>query len=202
MDRKKEVRALALNRRAALPEDERRLKSRQIQSLVTALPEYRQARTVMLFLNFRDEAETTGLAVQALAEGKSLVLPRCAPGGLLIPAFIGNLDRDVEPGMWGIREPKKDSLAEADPKTVDFVLVPGAAFDRQGNRLGYGGGYYDRFFARLRPTAARVAIGFAIQVVPEVPVDQHDQKIDILVTEEGVERFHKTREAPGSMRKR
>ncbi|CAA7600720.1 5-Formyltetrahydrofolate cyclo-ligase [Acididesulfobacillus acetoxydans] len=193
MDRKKEVRTLALNRRAALSENERRLKSRQIQSLVAALPEYKQARTVMLFLNFRDEAETTGLAAQTLAEGKGLVLPRCAPGGLLIPAFIHDLDQDVEPGTWGIREPKKDCLREANPESVDFVLVPGAAFDRQGNRLGYGGGYYDRFFARLRPMAARVAIGFAVQVLPEVPVDEHDQKIDILVTEEGVERFHKTR---------
>lgn len=189
MDRKKEVRALALAKRSALTDIERRDKSRQIEKLVLTLPEYQEARTVMLFLNFRDEVETTALAEETLARGKDLVLPRCAPRGILIPALIHDLSRDIEPGTWGIREPKKEALLEADPKTVDLVLVPGAAFDRNGNRLGYGGGYYDRFFARLRPTVPRVAISFSVQVLPEVPIGEHDQKMTILVTEEGVERF-------------
>lgn len=189
MDRKKEVRTLALAQRAALTENERQGKNRQIQELVLSLPEYEAAQTVMLFLNFRDEVETTFLAEETLARGKGLILPRCGPQHILIPAVIRDLSRDVEPGTWGIREPRKDALIEADPGTVDLVLVPGAAFDRSGNRLGYGGGYYDRFFARLPAGVPRVAIAYSLQVLPEVPTDEHDEKITILVTEEGVERF-------------
>ncbi|MHB1652821.1 MAG: 5-formyltetrahydrofolate cyclo-ligase [Desulfitobacteriaceae bacterium] len=188
-DFKKEVRSTVLSKRAALTEEERHLKSLQINQQVLTLPEYGKARTVMLFLNFRDEVETTGLAEETLARGKRLILPRCAPQGVLIPAIIRDLGQDIEPGMWGIREPKQKGLAEEDPLIIDLVIVPGAAFDLKGNRLGYGGGYYDRFFARLRPSVPRVAIGFAAQVLPEVPIGRYDQKMTILITEEGVHRF-------------
>ncbi len=189
LDEKKRVRNLVLARRGALTERERQEKSLHIEKQVLTLPEYEKAQTVMLFLNFRDEVETTALAEETLTRGKQLVLPRCAPQGILIPALIRDLDQDIEPGTWGIREPRLQGLREADPWTIDLVIVPGAAFDGQGNRLGYGGGYYDRFFGRLRPEVLRVAIAFATQVLPEVPVDPHDQKMSILVTEEGVHRY-------------
>lgn len=189
LDGKKRVRNLALARRGALTAEERQEKSLQIEKQVLALPEYEKAQTVMLFLNFRDEVETTPLAEEILRQGKKLVLPRCAPQGILIPALIRDLKQDIEPGTWGIREPRLKGLEEADPLAIDLVLVPGAAFDRLGNRLGYGGGYYDRFFGRLRPVVPRVALAFATQVLTEVPVDLHDQKMGILVTEEGVQRF-------------
>ncbi len=189
LDEKKRVRNLVIARRGALTERERQEKSLHIKKQVLTLPEYEKAQTVMLFLNFRDEVETTALAKETLTRGKQLVLPRCAPQGILIPALIRDLDQDIEPGTWGIREPRLQGLREADPWTIDLVIVPGAAFDGQGNRLGYGGGYYDRFFGRLRPEVLRVAIAFATQVLPEVPVDPHDQKMSILVTEEGVHRY-------------
>ncbi|MDI6878963.1 MAG: 5-formyltetrahydrofolate cyclo-ligase [Desulfitobacteriaceae bacterium] len=189
LDEKKRVRNLVLARRGALTERERQEKSLHIEKQVLTLPEYEKAQTVMLFLNFRDEVETTALAEETLTRGKQLVLPRCAPQGILIPALIRDLDQDIEPGTWGIREPRLQGLREADPWAIDLVIVPGAAFDGQGNRLGYGGGYYDRFFGRLRPQVLRVAIAFATQVLPEVPVDPHDQKMSILVTEEGVHRY-------------
>ena len=189
LDEKKRVRNLVLARRGALTERERQGKSLHIEKQVLTLPEYEKAQTVMLFLNFRDEVETTALAEETLTRGKQLVLPRCAPQGILIPALIRDLDQDIKPGTWGIREPRLQGLREADPWAIDLVIVPGAAFDGQGNRLGYGGGYYDRFFGRLRPEVLRVAIAFATQVLPEVPVDPHDQKMSILVTEEGVHRY-------------
>lgn len=189
LNEKKQVRSLVLARRGELTEQERQEKSLQIAKQVLTLPEYENAHTVMLFLNFRDEVETTGLAEETLKRGKRLVLPRCAPHGVLVPALIGDLSKDIEPGTWGIREPKRDALAEADPATIDLVIVPGAAFDERGNRLGYGGGYYDRFLNRIRPDVPRVAVAFQTQILPEVPVDEYDQKITILVTEEGVNRF-------------
>lgn len=189
MMNKKETRQFVLSLRAQLSEEERIIKSKQIQGQVLALPEFKESKMAMIFLNFRDEVETTHIAEEVKANGKRLVLPRCAPKGILVPALISDLESDIEPGMWGIREPKKDRLVEAETAEIDFVLVPGAAFDMQGNRLGYGAGYYDRFFQRLQPTVPKVAVAFACQVLPEVPVEEHDAKMTMLVTEEGVYRF-------------
>lgn len=189
MDEKRQVRKLVLGRRAALGAEERLRKSSKITAKILSMPEYQKAQTVMLFLNFRDEVETTALAQESLTFKKKLVLPRCGKQGILIPGVIKDLEKDIEPGMWGIREPKKDTLVEADPAEIDFVLVPGAAFDMNGNRLGYGAGYYDRFFKRLRPGVPRIAIAFACQILPEIPVGEHDQKITALVTENGIHYF-------------
>ena len=186
---KAEARTLALAKRAALSAEEREAKSRRIRENVLALPEYQAAKTVMLFLNFRDEVATTELAVLTLGLGKTLVLPRCSPQGVLILGIVHDLEKDIAPGKWGIREPKMEELREADPRLIDLVLVPGAAFDLQGRRLGYGAGYYDRFFLRLRPAVPLAALAFACQVLPEVPVESHDQKMTLLITEEGVYRF-------------
>jgi len=185
---KTEARKLALAQRAALSAVEREAKSQRIRDNVLSLPEFREAKTVMLFLNFRDEVATTELAMATLDLGKNLVLPRCAAQGALIPGVVHDLEMDIAPGTWGIREPKPE-IPVADPKSIDLVLVPGAAFDLCGRRLGYGAGYYDRFFLRLRPGVPLGALAFACQVLPEVPVEIHDQKMTLLVTEEGIYRF-------------
>lgn len=186
---KQAVRKEMLAQRAALTVQERLIKSKDIQAAVSALPEFQNARVPMLFLNFRDEVETTALAQAALGQGKRLVLPRCAPKGVLIPAVVADLEMDIAPGMWGIREPKAEGLVKAEPAAIDFVLVPGAAFDLTGNRLGYGAGYYDRFFELLDPDVPRIAVAFACQVIPQVPADPHDKKMDALITEDGLYRF-------------
>ncbi|MFZ3373843.1 MAG: 5-formyltetrahydrofolate cyclo-ligase, partial [Desulfitobacteriaceae bacterium] len=120
------VRKSVLAKRASLGESTRASKSILIQNKVLDMSEYRAAKTVMLFLNFRDEVETTALAVETLARGKRLVLPRCAPKGILIPAIIEELERDLGLGMYGIREPKKEGLVKAEAHEIDFVLVPWA----------------------------------------------------------------------------
>jgi 5-formyltetrahydrofolate cyclo-ligase len=192
MTEKRTLREQVLTLRAALPEQQRAQKSIKIQETILGLPEFQEAQNIMLFLNFRDEVETTGLAKKVLELGKTLVLPRCAPKGVIIPSLIHDLEKDIEPGTWGIREPKKEGLIQVNPHEIDFTLVPGAAFDQQGNRLGYGGGYYDRFFERLKQGTPKVAIAFSCQVVAEIPVEPFDKKVDMLITEEGVTRFNKS----------
>lgn len=186
---KRSTREKALALRGALPEEERIIKSQKIRESSLGVMEFRQAQTVMLYLNFRDEVETTLLAEKILEMGKRLVLPRCAPRGILIPAQITNLQTDLESGTWGIREPKKEHLIEVDPVEIDLVFMPGAAFDMQGNRLGYGGGYYDRFLERLRKSTPKIALAFSCQVLPSIPVEPFDKKVDMLITEKGLTRF-------------
>lgn len=186
MEDKRRVREIALGLRAALTTEERDLKSQKILSFITELSKFKEAKTVMSFLNFGEEVETTPLAESVLKSGKRLILPRCAPHGVLIPAVIHDLAEDIEPGRWGIREPKKEGIVSVDPEEIDLVIVPGAAFDRQGNRLGYGGGFYDRFFTRLRIETPKIALAFTCQILPEIPLDPYDLKVDALATEEGV----------------
>ena len=152
------------------------------------LSEFQLAKTVMLFLNFREEVETTALAEAMIAGEKRLILPRCAPHGILLPIEVRDLNQDIEPGAYGIREPKL-TLGVVEPSEIDLIIVPGSGFDLQGNRLGYGGGYYDRFFMLLNPLIPKIALGFECQIIPEVPVDQHDAKMTMLITEKGVYNF-------------
>lgn len=182
---KTEVRKSCLMQRAALGEQDKKSKSSIIQQRLLESLDFQKAQTVMLFLNFRDEVETTAIAEAVLASKKRLVLPRCAPKGVLLPLGVSNLALDLESGAWGIREPKLTNV-EVNPLEIDLVIVPGAGFDLQGNRLGYGGGYYDRFFGRLKASVPKVALGFECQIIGQVPVDEHDVKMTKLITEKMV----------------
>ncbi len=126
---------------------------------------------------------TDELLWRVLSDGKALLLPRVERGGLGLYE-VRDLAADLEPGTWGIREPKPARCPPADPGRVDFALVPGVAFDREARRLGYGGGFYDRLLAGGLPEATPLVSGaFGVQIVDEVPVDPHDAPVDLVVTE-------------------
>jgi len=184
---KKEIRRQIISQRLALSADELRLKSEQITGLTLNLPAWQQARTVMIYLPFRQEVDTTGLISRTFAEGKQVVIPVCMenPRRLLASRLL-DIEEDLAPGAWGILEPKPEALRPVCPAEIDLVLVPGVAFDRCGNRLGYGAGYYDRFLRSLSPKAKAVAIAYQLQVLGHIETEEHDHPVDLLVTEEGV----------------
>ena len=103
----------------------------------------------------------------------------------MIATKIDSLENLVT-GKFGIRS-VKDPI-KIDPSQIDLIIVPGAGFDRLGNRLGLGGGFYDRFLQKT-PRALKIALAFQFQIVDKIPVESHDQKIDAIVTSEGVIRF-------------
>ena len=122
------------------------------------------------------------LAQAALDRGKTLVLPRVdAAARVLVLHRVADLDGDVVPGFRGIPEPSPD-LPTVRPADVDCALVPGVAFDDDGRRLGYGGGYYDRLLPQLRPGVPRIAGAFDLQIVDHVPAGAHDVAVDVVVT--------------------
>src|SRR3712207_8849667 len=93
---------------------------------------------------------------------------------------------DLLAGTWGIREPRLDRCARVEPHIIDFVLVPGLAFDSWGGRLGYGGGFYDKLLADgLSPCTWLVAGAFECQMVEKIPLNEHDMPMDVVVTENG-----------------
>jgi 5-formyltetrahydrofolate cyclo-ligase len=92
-------------------------------------------------------------------------------------------ENQLEAGVWGIRQPRADLCPEIASSHIEFVLVPGVAFTRRCERLGYGGGFYDRFIRALAPRPALVAAAFALQVLAELPMSETDQRVDLVTTE-------------------
>jgi len=182
-DDKRTLRESLIAARDALPAAMRARASRSIADRIAALPEWRAARVVLLTLPFRSEWDARLAVRDALADGKTVAVPRVdAPARMLHALVIEDLERDVEPGYRGIPEPRADRPAIPLDR-IDWVLVPGIAFDPAGKRLGYGGGYYDRLLPLLPPAAERVAGAFEAQIVERVPAARHDIGVDCIVTE-------------------
>ncbi|MBL8519753.1 MAG: 5-formyltetrahydrofolate cyclo-ligase [Betaproteobacteria bacterium] len=176
------LRQQVLAARDRLGADARRQAVSRILPQLVALPAYRGARTVAAYMGFGSEIDTGPFIETVLSDAKVLVLPRVdAARRALSLHQVAARDRLVA-GPWGIREPAAD-WPEARMDEIDFILVPGVAFDRRGQRIGYGAGYYDRLLAGRQPHTDCVAIAFDCQVVARVPTEPHDQRIDRLITE-------------------
>jgi 5-formyltetrahydrofolate cyclo-ligase len=187
MQDKAALRKDVLSRRDSMSWEVIHQKSREIAGRLFALPEYREAGTVMYFLNFGKEVQTLPMVTASLGHGKQVIAPKTVhKERRMILSRILDVEEDLAPGLWGIPEPRPDKLRPLPAGDIDFVVVPGVAFDESGNRLGYGGGYYDRFFAELRPGVPLVALTFEVQVLPEVPVAAWDRRVDLVITEERV----------------
>ena len=175
----------ALKRRKALKPLERNQKSALILQELLSLNAFKNSSTIMTYLNFRDEVETTPIAEKTLQAGKRLIVPLCWQKDI-IPCLITDLVNDVQVSKFGIREPLPDKINPVSPEEIDLVLVPGLAFDYQGNRIGFGAGYYDRFLPKLRPDAVIIGVAFSCQLFDNLPSEDHDFKIPLLVTEKGM----------------
>lgn len=144
----------------------------------------KQARTLFTYVNFRSEPDTTALIQRSLAAGKRVAVPYTVVGSHLLACRIKEPALELLPGYCSIPEPDPAVSQPIAAGSIDLVLLPGSVFDRQGGRLGYGGGYYDRFLATDAPQALRIGIAFEKQVVGELPLLPHDIPLQLLVTEE------------------
>ena len=174
--------------RASLDAPFREQAGREVLAQVLALPEYARAGVVHTYLASDDhEVATLPIVQQALAHGRRVVVPVVVPGTRrLRHALADGCDR-WRPDRWGLPSPPSDHSAWVDDiSTIGLVLVPGLAFDRLGRRLGYGGGYYDRFLAQIE--APKAGITYGALLVAELPEEAHDVRMDLIVTEAGVHR--------------
>ncbi len=182
MNGKSEIRKRMIALRNVIPREEIEEKSRAIQERVTGLEEIRKASTLMVYLSFGSEVRTDDLIRWCWGEGKRIVVPFCHVESRELTACRIDGFNELETGHYGIRAPKEGLLRPVDGGEIDAILVPAVAFDRRGYRIGYGGGYYDRFLPRA-PQAAKIGVAFASQIIEEVPVDGHDLPVDMIVTE-------------------
>jgi 5-formyltetrahydrofolate cyclo-ligase len=194
MEGKSELRRRTIARRDRLPAHEIRRSSAAASSRLLALPEFRRARTVMFFVTFESEIDTLPAIQAAISQGKRIAAPRADPGTrALEPCQIADLEADLAPGAHNIREPRPH-CRPAPLDEIEAVIVPAAVWGEDGYRIGYGGGYYDRFLERL-PSAVRIGFGFEMQVVAEAPHSDNDLPVDILVTDARVRKFARARGA-------
>jgi 5-formyltetrahydrofolate cyclo-ligase len=172
--------------RDALEGSERERASVSIAERVLALPEVEGALAVMAFWSFGSEVGTAPLIEGLHARGVRVALPRIVEGDLEPVTYVPG--DPVTTTAFGACEPSAGRTL--DPAVIDVVITPGIAFDLSGRRVGYGGGFYDRFFKRTDPGAVRVGIGFESQVVVgDLPGGHFDLGLDILVTQARVVRF-------------
>jgi len=145
-------------------------------------PWFVQSKTVFVYVSAGNEVKTTGIIEKALKTGKRVCVPRVIPRDKMEAVPIKNIEGDLQLGFFNIMEPKPH-LSPVDEKEIDLVLVPGLVFDRKGFRIGYGGGYYDKFLSKISGDCRTMGIAYSFQVGDELPVEDHDMNVMAIVTE-------------------
>lgn len=180
MKTKEEIRKEILKMRTSHPEPERAIKSAEIERRLFSLDAFAKARTVLFYAAKGDEVLTKGMILRALSEGKRVALPVVRQQDLVL-SEIRSFEGDLAPGKFGIPEPKV--LLPIGEGEVEAVVVPGVAFDEDGNRIGFGKGYYDRLLKRLGERIPKIGLAYEFQVVPKIPAGEWDIPIHLIVTE-------------------
>jgi 5-formyltetrahydrofolate cyclo-ligase len=198
-DERQMLRNKILGARDLLRASERQEKSSFAIQNFWSLPEMKHWSTLFIYVNFRSELETLELIYQCLSQGKRVAVPLVDASTVrMIPLLIKDPEKDLVPGYYGIPEPDPQKSLRVAPREIDAAVIPGSVFDIQGGRLGYGGGYYDRFLVNDAPQAKRIGLAFEMQVVEKVPVEPHDQPLDILITEKRIVNLTQNTEEPSN----
>lgn len=144
---------------------------------------YKKASNIMSYVSFNNEVNTHRFIVKAIEDGKKISVPYIDnKNKIMLPCLIDDID-ELVPGYFGILSPDPNKLKIIDAKSIDLVIVPGACFDINGYRIGYGGGYYDKFLPLLRKDASSIGLAFSFQVIDKVPYEKYDIPVDFIVTE-------------------
>jgi len=193
---KKQLRGQIRLIRDTMSEEDRVLYSSIIMDKVVSQNEYREANVIMCFASFGSEINTFSLLKKIIEDNKILVLPKVIfkEQEKYLELFkINNIDKQLTEGVYGIMEPDVSKCEKTEASFVQLFICPGLAFDLQGNRLGYGAGFYDRLFAATDLSRPRIGISFDAQIVEALETDNFDIPMNKIITEK--------REITGSLEK-
>lgn len=168
--------------------EERDRKSTEIVKRLIDSDVWKNAGAVMLYSALRDEVQTRDLIKLGQEQGKRMVLPSVEGDGHRMRIYeVKNTEEELEKGPFNIMQPRDDRKNRFYKSDLELILLPGVAFDRQGKRIGFGRGYYDKFLSELEERdIKKVGLAFGFQVVEEIPFDYHDVPVDYIVTEDEV----------------
>ena len=186
--RKNEIRAQYKERRAALSQEERTDADARICARFLSSITYRYAKVLLMYAPLPGEIDIMPIARQAMADGKTVAFPRCDSHACTMQYHIVSSLDELQLGAYGIMEPSETlpvfRAEDCSPDAHPVCIVPGLVFDRQGYRVGYGKGYYDRYLGSF--PGVRVGAVYADFVLPDIPRSRFDLSVDVLVTEKGV----------------
>ena len=179
------LRQQLLRRLRTQPIAKRLLKSIAIRDALRRTKFYRGAKVIMCYVAVDGEVETRPILRQILRDRKQVAVPVTLAGEKkLVAALIQDVDRDLRvEGPFGIPQPSPGERRVIPLKKLSLILVPGVAFDRKGERLGRGGGYFDRFLSLVPPKIPRLGLAFRFQVVKKIPREEHDQPVLKVITD-------------------
>lgn len=180
---KKEIRKIVKLKKSKLSNREVLVYSHKVCEKFLAQDFYKNAAVIYPYLAYNTEIVTDEIIEQAWRDGKKVAVPKVLDDGLMEFYYIDSFDV-ISEGYCGIPEPDGGIVAK-DEKVL--ILMPGLAFDREHNRIGYGGGFYDRYLERYADTDfVKVSLAYDFQIFDKLEVEEHDQKIDAVITEDGV----------------
>ena len=159
-------------------------RSQQIGVRLFSSSEFRLAKHILFYVSYDNEVYTHKMIKHGLRYRKQIFVPISqVDSHTLAISELVDFEQDLVPTTYGILEPKSDCIRLANPKELDMVIVPGIAFDIQGNRLGHGVGYYDNFLRCLSPTIKTIGLAFKEQILSELPKTDNDVPVNIIITE-------------------
>ena len=173
--------------------DKEELRRREICQRFVSQSWYQKAQTVLWYVHCRSEVRTLSALEQQLTSDKRIVVPYCTvddSGERCLGLWRLEAISELQPGMWNILEPPRESWLEPEKQVkrheLDVVMVPGVAFDSQGCRLGNGAGYYDRLLQRVRPDTVLAGVCYQSQIFPNIPMESHDVYLDAVITQQAI----------------
>jgi len=172
-------------KRKALSKQEINKKSSNIKENLYSLKEFKAAKNVMLYVSFNNEVDTQEV-IKELLNKKNVIIPYVVKNNPILQLSELKGFNELEPKTFGILEPKENFTREFSSKKLDVVVVPGLVFDKNGHRIGYGYGYYDRFLKNLDKNIIKIGLGFELQIVDKIPEERHDVPVDFVITENKV----------------
>ncbi|PJI10295.1 5-formyltetrahydrofolate cyclo-ligase [Clostridium sp. CT7] len=178
---KRELRQRMLDMRDSLDSSIKSIKDNRIYNKVINSIEYKDATNIFVYVSYQSEVDTHKIINKAIIDGKKVFVPKVISKEKGMEALEIKGLHDLTEGNYGILEPT--GLDYIKPQTIDMVLAPGLAFDKKGGRIGYGGGFYDRYMKLISKSTVKIGICYDFQVVEEVIMDSNDVLVDKIITD-------------------
>ena len=182
---KQELRRTLLKMREKLPKKEFFEKSKSIKNKLFEMNEFKEADYILFYVSYDNEVYTHDMIKECISYKKKIIVPISNKQNRSL--ILSKLDdwSNLEPGFYGILEPRKDKIKEIPIDDIDLIIVPGVGFDEKGNRIGHGKGYYDNLL-RNSKDAMHIGLAFEFQIVEAIPAEKHDISVDRIITEKRI----------------
>jgi 5-formyltetrahydrofolate cyclo-ligase len=177
---KQAIRSKILSQLKIQKEENRDRKSQVIKNTLCRTKEFRKAKNVMFYIALKGEVNTEEMIKEAKKQGKTVTVPVCCRDSFTLRPCILDDHAKLKLGPYGVHEPVEEKCIR--PPDLDLIIVPGLAFDKSGNRLGRGKGYYDRFLSKLPSEIPSIGLAFDFQILSSVPTTEHDVSVTRVIS--------------------